>query len=67
MTKRQYQIYSILFFFFSIIFSGFLISAFLTGSGFRRIISVSLFGFLIFTQLRVAILMYKKSREADLK
>lgn len=67
MTRRQYRNYSILFFFFSFATSCFLIKAFLYEAGINQIISVSLFGILLFTQLRVALSMYQKSRETNLK
>ncbi len=67
MTKREYRNYSLLFFFFSIGFSGFLINAVFRQSGFSRLISVLLFGFLIIMQLRFALLMRRKSQELDLK
>ncbi len=67
MTKRKCRMYSLIFFFFSVVFSGFLIQALVDGTGIRRIISVSAFGFLIFQMLRVALLMRRKARELDLK
>ncbi len=67
MTKREYRNHSLLFFFFSIVFSGFLINAVFTQSGLSRLISVLLFGFLIIMQLRLALLMRRKSQDLDLK
>ena len=67
MTKREYRNYSILFFFFSFATSCFLIKAFLYEAGINQTISVLFFGFLLFNQLRVALSMYRKSREMDLK
>ncbi len=67
MTKREYRNYSRLFFFFSLIFSGFLINAIAAGFSLKSLISSLMFGVLIITQLRVALLMYRKSLEMDLK
>ncbi len=67
MTKRECWYYSYLFFFFSIVFSGFLINAIVTGDGFKRLIFSSAFGVLIVMQLRLALLMRRKFQEADLK
>ncbi len=67
MTKREYRNYSAFFFLSSIAFSVFLINALFTQTGLSRFISCALFGFLIFTQLRVAFLMRRKSKELDLK
>jgi len=67
MTKREYRNYSLLFFFFSIVFSGFLINAVFTQSGLSKLISVLLFNFLIIMQLRLALLMRRKSQDLDLK
>ncbi len=67
MTKRDCRNYSYLFFFFSIVFSGFLINAIVTGSGFKRLTFSLAFGVLILMQLRLALLMRRKSQEANLK
>ncbi len=67
MTKREYRNYSLLFFIFSIVFSGFLINALIYGVGFSRLISTLLFGILIISQLRLALLMRRKAKELDLK
>ncbi|MCY7346339.1 MAG: hypothetical protein LH614_08990 [Pyrinomonadaceae bacterium] len=65
--QREYRNYSRFFFFSAIAFSGFLIYAVLNGSGFSRLISTVLFGFLIFQQLRLAFLMRRKAQDLDLK
>lgn len=67
MTKREYRRNSRLLFFFSIVFTGFLINALFAQSGWSRLISVSLFGFLVFQQIRVAFLMRRKAQELDLQ
>lgn len=67
MTKREYRNYSYLFFFFSVVFSGFLINALFREVGLNRLISCLMFGFLIIMQLRLALLMRRKSKELDLK
>ena len=69
MTKRQRENrnYSYLFFFFSILFSWFLIKSLYTETGIGRIVSAVLFSFLIFQLLRVAFLMRRKSQDLDLK
>lgn len=67
MFKRKYRSYSYLFFFFSLVFTGFLINALLKQTGISRIVFVLLFGFLIFQLLQAAFLMRQKARELDLK
>ena len=67
MTKRQYRNYSRLFFFFSVVFSGFLVNALITAEGFKRLIFSLTFGVLVFMQLRVALLMRRKFQELELK
>ena len=67
MTKQQYRNYSYLFFFFSIMSSGFLINAVLTGFGLSRLLSSLLFGVLVIMQLRIALLMRRKSQDLNLK
>lgn len=67
MTKREYQNYSRLFFFFSAVFFGFLINALVAADGLKRIVSASLFGFLIIMQLRIALAMRRKAQGIDLK
>ena len=65
--QREHRNYSYLFFFYSLLFSGFLIKALYTETGIGRIISAVLFSFLIFQLLRVAFLMRRKSQDLDLK
>ena len=67
MTKREYRNYSYLFFFFSIVSLVFLINAIVVGIGLNRLISVLLFAVTAIMQLRLALLMYRKSQEPDLK
>ena len=67
MTKRQYRDYSVLFTFFSVVFSVLLVRAVYNEDGINRLISVVLFGFLIFEQVRLALLMSQKARDLDLK
>ena len=67
MTKRQYQNYSRLFFFFSVVFSGFLIYTIIYETGLKQLIFSLTFGLLIFMQLRVSLLMRRKSQELKLK
>ena len=67
MTKRQYRDYSVLFTFFSVVFSVLLVRAVYNEDGINRLISVVLFGFLIFQQVRLALLMSQKARDLDLK
>ncbi len=69
MTKRQRENrnYSYLFFFFSILFSGFLIKALYTETGIGRLISAVLFSLLIFQLVRVAFLMRRKWKDSDFR
>ncbi len=67
MTKREYRNYSRLFFFFSVVFSGFLVNAVINGDGWKRLIASLVFGMMVIMQLRLALLMRQKSQEADLK
>ncbi len=67
MTKRQYRNYSIFFTLFSIGFSVLLVNAIFNGDGINRLIAVVLFGFVIFQQVRLALLMSRKARDLDLK
>jgi hypothetical protein len=67
MTKRKYRNSSYLFFFFSVVFLGFLINSVVTEVGLNRLISSLMFGVLIIMQLRLALLLRRKSRELDLE
>jgi biotin transporter BioY len=67
MTKREYRNYSRLSFFFSVVFSGFLINALINGEGWKRLIFSLLFGVVVIMQLRLALLMRRKSQELDIK
>ena len=67
MTKREYRNYSRLFFFFSVVFSGFLINALINGEGWKRLIFSLLFGVVVIMQLRLALLLRRKSQELDIK
>jgi hypothetical protein len=44
MTKREYRNYSRLFFFFGVVFSGFLVNAVINGDGWKRLIASLVFG-----------------------
>ncbi len=67
MTKRQYRNYSVFFFFMLLINIGFLINTFLKPFSFWNLIMMTLFGILIYQLLGVTLLMYRKSKELDLK
>jgi len=67
MTKRQYRNYSVLFIFFSILFSILLVRTVFNEDGIKKLIFVALFGFVIFQQVRLALLMSRKARDLDLK
>lgn len=67
MTKRKYRIYSYLFLFFSIVFLGFLIKAIFAEVGVKRVIFSVTFGVLVIMQLRLALLLYRKSQNLELK
>ena len=61
MTKQQCRNYCYLFSFFSLVFIGFIVRTMIYEVGNKRIIFVSMFGFLVFMQLRLVLLMYRKS------
>ena len=67
MTKREYRNYSYFFFFSSVVFSGFLINALLKGDDWKKFVACLVFAVAVNMQLRLALLMRRKSQEADLK
>lgn len=67
MTTRQYRNYSYLSFFFSIVFSGFLIKTIIAEQGLKKLIFSLLFGVLVVMTMRLGLLMRRKLRESDLE
>lgn len=67
MTKRKYRNYSRLFFFFSAATSVLLIEIIFTKVGLQKIVLALTCGFSVIMQLRLALLMRRKSQDLDLK